>query len=303
MPRTLAATNRVASIRRLQPIFEVSDVFGPESIDAFEIGSKNSFLNDTLQFNATAFFYKYSDLQLSRIIARTSVNDTIDANIWGLEFETIIRPSPNWLFNMNVSYLNAEVAGDQFFSNPRDPGGGDPDAVIIKDITNGANCAVTGAGADGFVAAVNAGLGLQGPTEFPADGGIASSGAFSICEVLAAQSANPALIDLFGSVSVLSPGVEVNLRGNKLPQAPEAKASFGAQYTYEFAGGATLGAALRHRLYRRAVRQRLQRQRQSHCTLRAGQCADAVQHLGRALCTCEASCRTFSTARRRPDCT
>ncbi|MGE5953255.1 MAG: TonB-dependent receptor domain-containing protein, partial [Qipengyuania vulgaris] len=213
----------------LQPIFDVSDSFGSETIDAFEIGSKNSFLNDALQVNLTAFYYKYKDLQLSRIIARTSVNDTIDANIWGLEFETLVRPSFNWLINMNLSYLNAEVAGDQFFSNPRDPGGGDPNAVIIKDITNGALCAVTGpsqAVTAGFVTAVNSAIGLQGPTAFPSDSNIASTGAFGICDALAG--AAPAGID------VLSPGVEVNLRGNKLPQAPEYKASLGVQYSAEF---------------------------------------------------------------------
>ncbi len=219
----------------LQPIFAVPDSFGPESIDAFEIGSKNTFMNGALQVNATAFYYKYKDLQLSRIIARTSVNDTIDANIWGLELETIIRPDYNWLINMNLSYLNAEVAGDQFFSNPRDPGGGDPNAVIIKDITNGALCAVTGpsqAVTAGFVTAVNSGLGLQGPTAFPSDANIASTGAFSICSALEANA--PA------GISVLSPGVQVNLKGNKLPQAPELKASMGVQYTAELGGDWTL---------------------------------------------------------------
>ena len=219
----------------LQPIFQVPGSFGPESIDAIEIGSKNTFGNGALQLNATAFYYKYSDLQLSRIIARTSVNDTIDADIYGAEIEAIARPSDRWVFNMNFSYLNAKVAGDQLFSNPRDPGGGDPNAVIIKDVTNGALCAVTGpsqAVTAGFVTAVNGGLGLQGPTSFPSDGGIASTGAFSICSVL--EGAAPA------GISVLSPGVQVNLKGNKLPQAPELKASMGAQYTYEFDSGMTL---------------------------------------------------------------
>lgn len=237
----------------LQPIFAVPEAFGPETIDAFEIGSKNTFANGALQLNATAFYYKYSDLQLSRIIARTSVNDTIDANIWGIELESIIRPSDNWLINMNFSYLSAEVAGDQFRSNPRDPGGGDPNAVIIKDITNGANCAVTGAGANQFVGAINTlALGLQAPTAFPADGGIASTGAFSLCDVLTAGSLGAIalvdpdlaplqpLLDSFGPVSVLSPGVQVNLKGNSLPQAPEMKASVGVQYTAEFDSGMTL---------------------------------------------------------------
>jgi len=246
----------------LQPIFAVPESFDPESIDAFEIGTKNTFMNGALQLNLTGFYYKYSSLQLSRIIARTSVNDTIDANIWGIEFESVIRPSDNWLINMGLSYLNAKVAGDQFFSNPRDPGGGDPNAVIIKDISNGAHCAVTGnaaGGPDAFVNFVNSQINgsivtdtglvprtaaqpnaapLQGTKEFPANSGIASSGAFSYCAVLtgfaAAAGAN------FGGIQVLSPGVEVNLKGNRLPQAPEFKASMGVQYTYEFPSGMTL---------------------------------------------------------------
>jgi iron complex outermembrane recepter protein len=217
----------------------VPDSFGSEQIDAFELGSKNTFLDGAAQVNLTGFYYKYKDLQLSSIVARTSVNQTIDANIWGLELETILRPSYNWLINMNVSYLNAKVAGDQFFSNPRDPGGGDPTAVIVKDITNGALCAVTGAGANTFVGLVNSDLGLQAPGAFPSAGGIASNGAFSICSVLDAQTANPAFAAL-GALDVLSPGVEVNLRGNRLPQAPEYKASVGVQYTADFDNGMTL---------------------------------------------------------------
>lgn len=225
----------------LSPIFAVAESFGSESIDAFEIGTKNTFAGGALQLNATAFYYKYKDLQLSRIVARTSVNDTIDANIWGVELEGIVRPDPAWLINLSFSYLHARVAGDQFFSNPRDPGGGDPNAVIIKDISNGAHCAVTGAvagGANAFVNAINPALGLRGTTAFPADSGIASRGAFSICSALTAQAA--AVGAAFGGIRVLSPGVEVNLRGNHLPQAPEMKASAGVQYTAEFAGGMTL---------------------------------------------------------------
>lgn len=63
------------------PIFAVPESFGPEKIDAFEIGSKNIFMNGALQANLTAFYYKYGSLQLSRIVNRTSVNDTIDADV------------------------------------------------------------------------------------------------------------------------------------------------------------------------------------------------------------------------------
>src|SRR3546814_4744672 len=66
----------------------------------------------------------------------------------------------------------ALVTGVQTCALPIYPGGGDPNAVIIKDITNGALCAVTGpsqAATAGFVAAVNGTLGLQAPAPFPSD--------------------------------------------------------------------------------------------------------------------------------------
>ena len=220
----------------LQPIFAVQEQFDPEFVNAFEIGSKNQF--GMLTLNLTAFYYQYQSLQLSRIVARTSVNDNVDANIWGVEIEGIVRPSRELTINMGFSYLNTEVSSDKFLSNPRDPGGGRDDAVIIKDVTNGSNCAVVpvvagnGAATNAFVTAVNAGLGLRAPTGFGADSGIASNGAFGICSVLAANAG--------ANFQVLNAGVAVNIRGNRLPQAPNVKASIGVQYEAEFDNGMTL---------------------------------------------------------------
>jgi outer membrane receptor protein involved in Fe transport len=246
----------------LQPVFAVAESFDPEFIDAFEIGSKNVFANGKFIFNLTGFYYKYKQLQLSRIVARTSVNDNVDADIYGLEAEAVIRPIRNFAVNIGASYLHTKVSEDKFLSNPRDPGGGRADAVIIKDITNGSNCAVGSnsgsvAGVNAFVNTVNGainggldtdptkpgleikpGAGLQGTTAFPADSGLASTGAFSICALLdaAAKGAfiagglNPAA---FGGITVENAGIPVNIRGNKLPQAPNYKWSVGAQYTIE----------------------------------------------------------------------
>ena len=229
----------------LQPIFAVSDSFAPEFVNAFEIGSKNTLADGRLQLNATAFFYQYKGLQLSRIIARTSVNDNVDADIYGAEIEALFRPDPNVLINMGFSYLHTEVVSDKTFSNPRDPGGGRADAVIIKDVTNGSNCAVTpntpgnAAGANGFVTAINAAVGLRAPVAFPTDGGIASTGAYGICAALAAQAAGAAGA-AFGGITVTSPGVPLSIKGNALPQAPNFKFSVGAQYTVNFESGMNL---------------------------------------------------------------
>ncbi|ALJ13987.1 TonB-dependent receptor [Sphingopyxis macrogoltabida] len=242
----------------LQPIFEVPESFQPEQVDAFEIGSKNAFGGGALQLNLTAFYYKYKKLQLSKIVARTAVNDNVDADIYGFEIEGMVRPDPDWVINLGFSYLHTKVTEDKFTSNPRDFGGGRSDAVIIKDITNAANCAVApgtsgnAAGSNAFVNfvnnAINAGIdvngdgtigagdirpgaGLQGTTAFPADGGIASTGAFSICGVL--QSYAAAAGNLFdpNGIQVFTAGIPVNIKGNQLPQAPNYKFSAGVQYT------------------------------------------------------------------------
>jgi outer membrane receptor protein involved in Fe transport len=243
----------------LQPIFAVPESFRPEQVDAFEIGSKNSFGNGALQLNLTAFYYKYKDLQLSKIVARTAVNDNVSANIYGFEAEAIVRPDPNVVVNLGFSYLNSKVSEDKLTSNPRDFGGGRSDAVIIKDITNAANCAVASTSGNaagvnafvngvqqvingGFVPGVQGGAGLQPTTAFPADGGIASTGAFSICGVMEAAAAgafaaaglNPAN---FGGIEYFSAGVPVNIKGNQLPQAPNYKFSAGIQYTARLGNG------------------------------------------------------------------
>ena len=233
----------------LSPLFAVPESFDQESIDSFEIGSRNVFMNGALVLNGTAFYYKYSGLQLSRIVARTSVNDNVDADIYGLELEAVIRPTDNLQMNFGASYLHTEVSEDRFLVNQRDPSGGDPNSVIVKDITAAFNCAVTSgslANTAAFVTAVNGGLGLQGPTAFPTDSGLGTTqGAFSICSVLAAQA--PALAAFFPGINVfagqapgIDQGIPVNINGNELPQAPDFKVSGGVQYAFEFGDGMNL---------------------------------------------------------------
>lgn len=242
----------------LAPVFAVPTTFKPESINAYEIGSKNTFLNGTLQLNLTGFYYDYSNLQLARIVARTAVNDNVNANIYGIEAEAVISPVPDFVVNANFSWLKSKIKGDTFLANPRDPSGGRSDAVIIKDITNASNCAfvptngASGAAANAFVDAVNTNaLGLQGTTPIP---GTNTTGAFSACSVLQEVAegniapSNPLYVlqqglrAAFGvptgpfPFEMLGSGVEVNVKGNQLPQAPTFKFAVGAQYTFHTAG-------------------------------------------------------------------
>jgi len=224
----------------LSPIFAVNEAFKPEFIDSFEVGSKNTFLDGTLRLNLTAFYYKYKSLQISRIVARTSVNDNVDADIYGFEGDAIIQPTRALAVNFGFSYLHTQVTSDKFLSNPRDPSGGRSDAVIIKDISNASNCVVvpTGPGgaalSNGYVAAVNSAIGLKAPTAFPSTSGInGATGAFSICSALQGGAAA-------SGVTVLAEGVTTNLRGNQLPQSPTYKFSAGIQYTLELGSGMSI---------------------------------------------------------------
>jgi outer membrane receptor protein involved in Fe transport len=236
------------------PIFDVPVTFNPEIINAFEVGSKNTLANGALQLNATVFYYEYQDLQLSRILNRTSFNDNTDASVWGLELEAVISPDPAWLFNITASTLNTSIGNTQLVDT-RDPSGGRSDTVIIKDLSNGANCAVipqaagNAAGANAFVNAINTNaLGLQPTVAVP---GTNTTGAYSICSILQAGAAgqiaavNPALaalqplLDSFGAFSIAD-GVPVDLSGNELPLAPDYKISVGGQYTADFDNGMSL---------------------------------------------------------------
>ncbi|HVI98750.1 MAG TPA: TonB-dependent receptor [Sphingomonas sp.] len=221
----------------LSPVFAVPIAFEPEKVDAFEIGSKNTFLNGTLQLNLTGFYYKYDNLQLARIVSRTAVNDNVSADIYGFEAEAVMSPAPNFVVNANFSYLHSKVTQDKLLANPRDPSGGRSDAVIIKDITNAANCAVVplaggAAVSNGFVAQFNQAVGLAAPVPIP---GTTTTGAYSICGSLAEfAEANAVPVEVMGG------GVPVNIRGNQLPLAPEFKFAIGAQYTIDLGNGMTL---------------------------------------------------------------
>ncbi|MBZ6377114.1 hypothetical protein B5C34_06560 [Pacificimonas flava] len=240
---------------------EANATFDSEQINAFEIGTKNVFGGGRFVLNLTGFYYDYSDLQISRIIARTSFNDNADASVYGIELESIINPVDALTINLTGSWLKTEIK-DLLLPDPRDPSGGRDDVTIIKDITNASNCAVIpteggGASAADFVGLVNAavfgGAELRAPVPVP---GTQATGAFSVCETLGAIAASPGAFGaplealLRGSLGVASgplpflttpsglpAGVEQNLDGNELLNSPEWKFSIGAQYEIEMANG------------------------------------------------------------------
>ncbi len=83
--------------------------FGPEKVTAYEIGSKNVFLQNALTFNTSAFYYEYDDLQLSQVVGlAVSITNAAAAEVKGLELEGTWDFTDNWSLNGNVSLLDAK---------------------------------------------------------------------------------------------------------------------------------------------------------------------------------------------------
>ncbi|MFZ5617570.1 MAG: TonB-dependent receptor [Pseudomonadota bacterium] len=193
--------------------------FEPEIINAYEAGIKSQ-IGD-LTANLTGFYYDYSGLQVSRIVSNTSVNDNVNAKVYGIEGEFVWRATDRLIMNMNASYLHTKV-GDFATIDVRNPTAGRTDVDLFADITNGSNCVVTRTSATPLIGTV-----LGGP--FAALNPLLAS-PFSVCSQLAA---NIGLINLAtGGVNgyAVVDGIATDATGNELPGSPEFKIGGGVQY-------------------------------------------------------------------------
>ncbi|MDJ0699147.1 MAG: TonB-dependent receptor [Woeseiaceae bacterium] len=100
--------------------------YGPEDINAFEIGVKARLAGDRLQINAAAFFYDYEGLQLFRIPPNeitTRLTNSEKARISGLDADLWWRPLPGLDFKLGLGLLNTENKDSDFagFELPNAP--------------------------------------------------------------------------------------------------------------------------------------------------------------------------------------
>lgn len=177
-----------------QGVVAVAPTFDPERVNAFELGMK-AHLGQAVILNAAGFSYDYSGLQVSNIVNRTSVNENIDADLWGGEIELSVRPSRALTLDLNLSYLGSRI-GDALVIDPRDPAGGVPGTIAVKDTNSAANCVATRSQLFGLL------------------GGVP----FGDCAALGLAAGNP-----------------VSLKGNRLPNAPEWAIRTGVQIDEQIA--------------------------------------------------------------------
>ena len=109
-----------------QPL--VPATFAPERVTAYEIGSKNQFLDRTLQLNVAAFYNDYRNLQLSLAFPvpgtptiLTAILNAGAARAYGVEAEAIWRPVPELTLNATAELTNARFTDFSFFGRIANP--------------------------------------------------------------------------------------------------------------------------------------------------------------------------------------
>lgn len=89
-------------------------IFDAEKLWSYEIGAKNSWLENTLQTNLAVFFQDYTDKQVGTRAITPSGQSTGrilnagEAEVYGLEAEVFWSPTENWSFSAAYTFLDTE---------------------------------------------------------------------------------------------------------------------------------------------------------------------------------------------------
>lgn len=238
---------------------DISPTFKPEYVNAFEIGTKNSFDGGRLTLNATAFFYDYKGYQVSQIVDRIALNENFDATSWGLEFEAAWRPSRAFRVDANLGYLKTRLKKGSQSVDVMNRTQGNPDWVLLRPFLQvPSNCIAPRAYVERILqttpdsaAAGSAlyalcgqskGLGTFDPSSvfgyFAQIYGFAYDpfAPYDPAKVGAFVPFDPANPDAWRNQVSGAPnggrGFYADLSGNELPNSPRITANIGAQYTF-----------------------------------------------------------------------
>ena len=206
---------------------DYADVFDPEFVNAWEVGSKNTLLGGALRLNTGAFFYDYEGYQVSKVVDRSIANENFDAKVWGLELETFFTPSEHFQLIANVGYLNTEIADGERSIDVFNRTQGDPNYVLVKPfVTFPSNC----------VAPLNVVKNIMGDIGYLT----------SVCQMVIPEFNGIPDPDLGGIYSPYNypelnggAGIYQELGGNELPNSPHWTANIGGQYVFDFREGWT----------------------------------------------------------------
>jgi iron complex outermembrane receptor protein len=233
----------------------IPDTFGPEFIDAFEVGTKNTLLGGALTLNLAGFYYDYKGYQTSEIRNRSAVNSNFDAKVWGAELEADWRVTEALRLGVKGGYNMTRMADGSNAIDLMDRTAGQDGWIVVRPFpTIPSNCVVPEAVATaGGIFHVQAGTAntsfggicvdlyydhLDPITGLPYDPSITD---YSTAVDAGGDVLGPAYADYEGFDPLTAPnggqGFSKDLSGNELPNAPNYTATVTADYTLPLRGG------------------------------------------------------------------
>ena len=225
--------------RRNNPIHPLT--FKPEFIDAFELGSKNTLLDGALTLNGDVFYYNYEQYQISEIVDRSAINLNFDAHVKGAEIESTWEPVPGLRFNFAGGWEDTALAKGSQAVDLMDRTAGNPDWIVVKPFpTQASNCILPAMSLLAVATSANSG-GWSASSHCLCDAHInatvdpitertlCTQSHVEATDIRSLRLAIRALILPRRRMAV--EGIDKNLSGNELPNAPPFTVSFGAQYT------------------------------------------------------------------------
>ncbi|GEM_PF-2248019 len=124
--------------------------YDPEQLDAFEIGTKNSLLGNTLQLNGDVFYSNYRGYQASQtsdVLQGSGIFNVGSAKIFGVEGEVKALLGQNTRLGLNAAYLHTKF-GDGIVVNDGD---GNPADISGNRLPNAPSFTLTGSIDQDFV--------------------------------------------------------------------------------------------------------------------------------------------------------
>ncbi|WP_232280943.1 TonB-dependent receptor [Novosphingobium nitrogenifigens] len=99
----------------------IPTAFRNELVRAYEVGSKNEFLNRKLRVNVSAFYNDYRNLQLDSedpLPYEGGMTNVAKAHVYGIEAEATALLPAGFRIDANAAWMNSKVDSDSYFLDP-----------------------------------------------------------------------------------------------------------------------------------------------------------------------------------------
>ena len=201
--------------------------YDQETVNAFEIGTKNTLLDGLLRLNGAAFIYDYQGLQSTRIKNNASLTENMNVEVSGVELDGVwsILSDGSLFVDFAYTLLNTSIV-DTLSLDPLNRTAGNPAYLALKNIDPGASTGVAFVVREADItpailqiALANAATGAILPVFYPPNGiGLSIPVYWS-----------RTFLDSLG-VETLE-GILTDLSGNQVPHAPPHSMRAGFAYT------------------------------------------------------------------------